>query len=71
MLLLQVLEALIQLLVPGIQDKDLEGESGGCDEEVGEGDAAGDENHFCFVLYDLVAGVVLVGFGEVGLGMGM
>lgn len=41
-LLLQFLEVLVELVVPRVQDKDLEGEGGGCDYEVGDGETACD-----------------------------
>lgn len=41
-LLLQLLEIFIELVVPRVQDEDLEGEGGGCDDEVGDGETAGD-----------------------------
>lgn len=45
-LLLELLEVVGELLVPGVQDEDLEAERRGGDEEIGEGDGAGDEDHF-------------------------
>lgn len=36
----------VQLLVPGIEDKDLEGERGRSDGEVGEAEGAGYHGHF-------------------------
>lgn len=44
-LLLERLEVVRKLLVPGVQDEDLEAERGGGDEEVCEGDGARDEDH--------------------------
>jgi len=41
-LLLQLLELLVQLVMPGVQDADLEGEGRRGDEEVCEGEGAGE-----------------------------
>ena len=45
MLLLQRLEALVELLVPWVEDKDLEAERRAGDDEIGERDEAGEEDH--------------------------
>ena len=42
MLFPQLFELFVQLLVPRVQHEDLEGERGGADDEVGEGEAAGE-----------------------------
>lgn len=44
MLLFQLLEGLVELFVPRVQDEHLEAQGGGGDDEVGQADAAG-ENH--------------------------
>lgn len=42
---LQGLELVIQRLVPGFEDEDLETQRRGGNDEVGEGDDAGEERH--------------------------
>lgn len=44
-LLLQRLEVVIELFVPGVEDAHLEAQSGAGDDEVGDGDGSGDD-HF-------------------------
>jgi hypothetical protein len=40
MLVFERLEFVVELVVPGVQDEDLEGEGGGGDRKVDEGDSA-------------------------------
>ena len=47
MLVLELLKAGVELLVPRVQDEDLEAQRRGGDDEVGQGDEAGDERHVC------------------------
>ena len=54
MVRLELLELLIKLLVPGVQHADLEGERGAGDDEVGEGEAAGDQHVDCCFRLSLV-----------------
>lgn len=41
---LEGLEFVVELVVPRVEDEDLEGQGGGGDAEVGEGDEAGEDH---------------------------
>lgn len=45
MFLLQCLKALVELLVPWVENKDLEAKCRAGYDEIGDGDEAGDEDH--------------------------
>ncbi len=62
-LLLQLLEVLVELLVPGVEDEDLERQRGGGDHEVREGEATCQSRHRVVCIVRLGLFVYLLSFG--------